>query len=513
MANTPVGNRRRSLPSYPVSSLQSNATPSSITNTVNILINKVPRLEANVSDLNDSLARATESNLAKQNEIDQLVKKVKTLEKDLNDQSIDLNTLNQYGRREHLEFVGIKESVAQAHLENYIIQLLKDIHVTVVPSDIVATHRIGKFKRGKNRNVIIKFLNRKHARETYKNRHKLKKLEGNRKSIFIIENLCPAHKSLFNRLYKMYKNYEIYDVWTVNGHVYATFADEEEGVEIRSDADIDYYIDLYYDDVTDEDSRISLSAIEEESFHSQRSTNTPIIPPNSPSAARHNSYIQAVSEISNVTVPPPSVSSHTDSESSMPPNLSNNPADVSNSKSPDSDIPIDLNVTRRKSKYKQTECKKYEQSPTPPRPHHVHNSDYIINLYDIDTSEWLAYANHDDYVYIGRQHENLPGISDYWGNPDQKTDTMQDRERSIDNYRSYISGRPDMMARLEELRGKKLLCFCDPLPCHAEVLLELLRLRCPPSNIASNPHANTEVVDINEVITKSSPSIVDDYFF
>jgi len=32
---------------------------------------------------------------------------------------------------------------------------------------------------------------------------------------------------------------------------------------------------------------------------------------------------------------------------------------------------------------------------------------------------------------------------------------------------------PELLAALPELRGKDLVCWCSPLPCHADVLLEL----------------------------------------
>ena len=103
--------------------------------------------------------------------------------------------------------------------------------------DIVAVHCLGKYKRGKKRNVIVKFLNRKDTKIVYSNRNKLKRLP---ERIFLIENLCPEHKSIFNRLYKLYKQEEIYDVWTKNGDVFAIF--DYESVEIQIESDIDYYL-------------------------------------------------------------------------------------------------------------------------------------------------------------------------------------------------------------------------------------------------------------------------------
>ena len=68
-------------------------------------------------------------------------------------------------------------------------------------------------------------------------------------------------------------------------------------------------------------------------------------------------------------------------------------------------------------------------------------------------------------VYIGR-----PSI---WGNPFH---IGQDGTRAevIAKYEAWIRNQPDMMARLPELSGKILGCFCKPLSCHGDVLVRLV---------------------------------------
>lgn len=68
-------------------------------------------------------------------------------------------------------------------------------------------------------------------------------------------------------------------------------------------------------------------------------------------------------------------------------------------------------------------------------------------------------------VYIGR-----PSI---WGNP-FFIGEHGDRKEVIERYREYILRRPDLLAQLPNLKGKDLVCWCAPLPCHGDVLLELV---------------------------------------
>jgi hypothetical protein len=46
------------------------------------------------------------------------------------------------------------------------------------------------------------------------------------------------------------------------------------------------------------------------------------------------------------------------------------------------------------------------------------------------------------------------------------------RAEMMTMYRDYLLGRPDLLALLPGLRGKRLGCWCKPLPCHADILAE-----------------------------------------
>lgn len=82
-------------------------------------------------------------------------------------------------------------------------------------------------------------------------------------------------------------------------------------------------------------------------------------------------------------------------------------------------------------------------------------------------------------VYIGR-----PSI---WGNPfthiaDRHTKAeyiVATREEAIQRYREYIEKQPQLLLRLLELKGKTLGCWCSPLACHGDVLVELIQKYYP----------------------------------
>jgi Domain of unknown function (DUF4326) len=47
------------------------------------------------------------------------------------------------------------------------------------------------------------------------------------------------------------------------------------------------------------------------------------------------------------------------------------------------------------------------------------------------------------------------------------------REAVVAKYRTYLLGRPDLLALLPDLKGRRLGCWCVPLPCHGEVIAEI----------------------------------------
>lgn len=76
------------------------------------------------------------------------------------------------------------------------------------------------------------------------------------------------------------------------------------------------------------------------------------------------------------------------------------------------------------------------------------------------------------YVYVGRAVPRKGVNGSPWGNP---WTIGKDGNRSavLYLYERWLLGNPDLMARLPELRGKVLACWCAPLPCHADILLRL----------------------------------------
>jgi len=68
-------------------------------------------------------------------------------------------------------------------------------------------------------------------------------------------------------------------------------------------------------------------------------------------------------------------------------------------------------------------------------------------------------------VYIGRGSK--------WGNP-FSIGRDGTRAEVIEKYRRYLELSPKLLADLHQLKGKRLGCFCKPMGCHGDVLVEFI---------------------------------------
>ena len=90
-------------------------------------------------------------------------------------------------------------------------------------------------------------------------------------------------------------------------------------------------------------------------------------------------------------------------------------------------------------------------------------------------SDFVVHCKKDPYdIYIGR-----PSV---FGNP-WRGSSCGGRRQAISNYRAWLVGekfttfrqaqRNAILKRMPSLRGQVLGCYCAPLPCHGNILVDL----------------------------------------
>ena len=175
--------------------------------------------------------------------VDELIKNRDNLHSEIKQAEIKVNQLSQHHRSRSIEICNIPESVKSNQLREYVIELCKDINVTISDWSIAAVYRVGKRSVNKPGNVVVSFVNRRYTFLTRRNRRLLATVKDQKyKKLFIIENLCPLNKQIFNRLYKLQKQGSVNKVWTYGGEVYMKLAERGERIKVSHPDDIDNLI-------------------------------------------------------------------------------------------------------------------------------------------------------------------------------------------------------------------------------------------------------------------------------
>lgn len=94
----------------------------------------------------------------------------------------------------------------------------------------------------------------------------------------------------------------------------------------------------------------------------------------------------------------------------------------------------------------------------------------IINVHDAPR----GWQEDNQYVYIGRKNTQYNVPQSKWHNPFRVHGPLS-RHDVIEAFREYLMLEPELLADLHELQGKILVCWCAPLPCHGDILIDLVK--------------------------------------
>lgn len=148
----------------------------------------------------------------------------KLLTDDVNNLKLELDNLEQYGRRMCLDISGIPgdtgdqnedvESKILKHINN--ITLSDGSKLKITPHDIDRCHRKGKPKQNENRKIIVKFTNSRARQKCYAAR----KLFGT--GVFVQENLTPFRERLAYEARLLVRDSKLGKSWIAGCRVYGS---------------------------------------------------------------------------------------------------------------------------------------------------------------------------------------------------------------------------------------------------------------------------------------------------
>ena len=80
---------------------------------------------------------------------------------------------------------------------------------------------------------------------------------------------------------------------------------------------------------------------------------------------------------------------------------------------------------------------------------------------------------------LNKKVDSIPADAIYCGRPSKYGNPFSigkdgNRAEVIAKHKKWLDAQPELKQEIvEELRGKSLVCFCRPLPCHCDYLLEI----------------------------------------
>jgi len=85
----------------------------------------------------------------------------------------------------------------------------------------------------------------------------------------------------------------------------------------------------------------------------------------------------------------------------------------------------------------------------------------------------------EDIKVLNKATDVIPENSVYIGRPSKWGNLFvigKDGTRAevIRKYEEYLRSNPELMDSLKELKEKNLVCWCSPLPCHGNVIMQLM---------------------------------------
>ena len=152
------------------------------------------------------------------------------LKKKINLNFLSADGLNQYGRKECARLLNSEEGSERKKDNENAVKAVKaaaqTLGIEIADEDIQRCHRIGKFREGKRRPIIVKFRWFKKRMEFIKNKKKLKPNLENmsmsqrqnvlKNSPFITEDLSPYRGKVFRFIKDYNRDHKLFDIVTTH---------------------------------------------------------------------------------------------------------------------------------------------------------------------------------------------------------------------------------------------------------------------------------------------------------
>ena len=205
------------------------------------------KLKKQVSDLEEKVTKLEDENDQKSRKIRSMEFKWGEDKSKIKDLLITVDELQQNQHRSSVQLVGLPESDNKEADVKKVVKLAKDkIGLKLKKDDLPEVYRLGKKRDGKNRDLVVKFTNRKTRDAFHENRKKTAPHKDPAKNIYVNDVLTNYRKGLFYAARKLYKAHKLCAAWTQQGNVLVRKSDGDKATEIKCYDDLIPFRDSHY---------------------------------------------------------------------------------------------------------------------------------------------------------------------------------------------------------------------------------------------------------------------------
>ncbi|KAK3091783.1 hypothetical protein FSP39_016101 [Pinctada imbricata] len=156
----------------------------------------------------------------------------------IEDLNVQIEELEQYGRRNSLRFHNLTLGDVE-NTDTEIVRICKEkLNIDITPDDICRSHPVGRpNNRGKSQ-VICRLRNWKIKNQIYS---KKKLLKNDNDRILITEDLTKYRQSIVTEITKAKRAGKVYSFWTNDGRIFIKTGERGSKLPIRSIDDLHYY--------------------------------------------------------------------------------------------------------------------------------------------------------------------------------------------------------------------------------------------------------------------------------
>ena len=197
----------------------------------------VRKQQSEITAVKDALAQARKQSAETERELSAARKQLDEQEEEFQELYNLQDHLEQYTRKNSLEFHGVPES-AYTSTEEAVIKIANAVEVPVVAEDIEISHKLNT--RG-SKVIIAKFINHKVKSSLYRARVKLKNASATQSNrIFINENLTSYRRRIMSPANEKHRDGELLSVWSLDGSIFVKTSPEGRPIKISELEDLDY---------------------------------------------------------------------------------------------------------------------------------------------------------------------------------------------------------------------------------------------------------------------------------